>query len=338
MSVLKKLIMGSAWGMYNKPLGHIIGLHPAILLSEIASKEGYFEGRGELKDGWFFNTVEDMEKDTCLSKFQQAEGIKVLVNERLIEYKVKGLPAKRYFRITVVNENNFLKLLSTNKQVPITSYLESKELEPEKLKGNNLNLNKNKYDNNNKPLIKFNYETEKWENITEEYGAELKMRFPGLNLKEEFWDIRDWLIDHADKPKKNFRSLINKWLKNSEGSPKEEVVSMEESLKQMEEDNGGGLIDEQLAGGCYVTFPEDYDYVKENAYLEVIKKAKDKEKAIKALINKIDDIECERLIKMTYKQWDEFQRQYPNGDGNRSELYSQIVDIIVARDMAEAGM
>lgn len=116
------------------------------------------------------------------------------------------------------------------------------------------------------------------------------------------------------------------------------MISMEDSLRKMEEDNGGGLTDEQLAGGCYVTFPEDYDYVKEDAYLEVIKKAKDKEKAIKDMINEIDDEECERLVKMTYKQWDEFQRQYPNGDRKRSELYSQIVEIIVARDMAEAGM
>lgn len=96
--------------------------------------------------------------------------------------------------------------------------------------------------------------------------------------------------------------------------------------------------EEALAGGCYVTFPEGYDYGKEAAYMEMIKKAKDKEKAIKALINEIDDEECEKLIKMTYKQWDEFQRQYPNGDRKSSELYSQIVDIIVARGMAEAGM
>lgn len=105
-----------------------------------------------------------------------------------------------------------------------------------------------------------------------------------------------------------------------------------------DEDNGAGPTDEQLAGGWYVRFPDDYDYEKENRYFEYIEKSEDKVKAIKALIDKIDDEECERLIKMAYKEWEEFQKQYPNGDRKRSELHSQIVDIIMARDMAEVGM
>lgn len=171
--------------------------------------------------------------------------------------------------------------------------------------------------------------TEYTDNIIKAFNYEVELDLKSDNFLEEF------KIRRAES--------LKKYLKITEGvkeyfKKRKEVVSMEESLRKMEEDNGGGLTDEQLAGGCYVTFPEGYDYVKEDAYMEVIKKAKDKEKAIKDLIDKIDDIECERLVKMTYEQWDEFQRQYPNGDRNRSELYGQIVDIIVARGMAEAGM
>lgn len=105
-----------------------------------------------------------------------------------------------------------------------------------------------------------------------------------------------------------------------------------------EEDNNGGPDEEAMAGGWYAKFPKGYNYVKEDKYFSSIERSKDKIKAIKDLIDKIDNEECERLVKMTYKQWDEFKRQYPNGGRERSELYGQIVDIIVAKEMAEAGM
>lgn len=82
--------------------------------------------------------------------------------------------------------------------------------------------------------VKFNYETRKWNNVTKEYRAELEARFSGLDLDEEFKSMRDWLIDNADEPKKNFRIFVTNWLKNSQKNPN---ISMEESLRKMEEED-----------------------------------------------------------------------------------------------------
>jgi predicted amidohydrolase YtcJ len=84
----------------NKKMAHKIGLHEAIMYSELLSKYKYFEEKGELQeDGSFFNTVVNMQKDTTLSDHQQRKAIARLQGLGLIWFKTKGLPAKRYFKI-----------------------------------------------------------------------------------------------------------------------------------------------------------------------------------------------------------------------------------------------
>lgn len=230
MSVAKKLLMKSAWGFYNKILAKIIGLHPAIFYSEIASKGDYFEEREQLKDGWFFNTVENMEEDTCLSDFQQREAIKVLVDERLIEYKVKGTPARRYFRITEKNDKCLMKLLENNKKPPRTSTKETKELVPKKLEGNN-NKNKHKSSNNSSqpPLkgslkekkrtlpVRFNYETKKWENFDKQFIDEMFDKHPNIDVPKELDErIPIWLRDNPKRKPASLRLFIIDWLDRAE--------------------------------------------------------------------------------------------------------------------------
>ncbi len=84
----------------NKRLARAIGLHEAMLFSELLSREAYFDGHNMLsEDGYFFNTIEDLEAATTLSGKQQRAGIRKLEQIGLIKYKVEGLPAKRYFRV-----------------------------------------------------------------------------------------------------------------------------------------------------------------------------------------------------------------------------------------------
>lgn len=81
----------------NKNLARNIGIDCAIMYSEIVSKYLYFHERGQLtEDGYFFNTVDNLEFDTCLSSYQQREAIKKLQKYGLIKVDRRGLPAKRY--------------------------------------------------------------------------------------------------------------------------------------------------------------------------------------------------------------------------------------------------
>ena len=113
------LLRNDGFIIYNKNLAKNIGVNEAILYSELLSRWNYFKQRGQLtEDGFFFNTVKDLEDGTSLSDYQQRRALNSLKDKGLIEMEVRGIPAKRYFRIV---ENSEL----------ITSYLVSPELELE---------------------------------------------------------------------------------------------------------------------------------------------------------------------------------------------------------------
>lgn len=118
----------------NKKLARGIGLQPGIVYSELISKYLYFSKRGELKDGYFFNTIENLEKDTTLSVYQQRNAIVSLVKRGFITQKIQGIPAKRYFKI-LVNKEIFKKLskIMLKEIPPKTSLRETHKLDSEKL-------------------------------------------------------------------------------------------------------------------------------------------------------------------------------------------------------------
>lgn len=127
----------------NKNLARNIGIQEAIFFSELISKYIYFSEKGELKDGYFFNTVENLEYDTCLSDYQQRKCIQKLREIGLISTKLKGIPPKRYFKIT----DNIDLLLS---QIFNNSRIESKETKDLNLKKfKNLYYNNTKFNNTN---------------------------------------------------------------------------------------------------------------------------------------------------------------------------------------------
>ena len=106
--------------------------------------------------------------------------------------------------------------------------------EIKKESNNNDNSSLTNLEKNTPKSVKFNYETGKWNNITDEYRAEMERRFPDIDLDKEFGRMKDWLIDNANRPKENFLLFITDWLDNSQKTPK---ISMEESLRKMEEED-----------------------------------------------------------------------------------------------------
>lgn len=92
----------------NKDLMRLLGINEAILLGELASEYRYFSSNGKLsEDGSFFCTIENMEKSTGLSRYQQKKALDTLREKGVVDVYVRGLPAKRYIRI---NEGGLMSL------------------------------------------------------------------------------------------------------------------------------------------------------------------------------------------------------------------------------------
>ena len=83
----------------NRSLIRAFGLNVAVVIGELASEAKYWKRKGQLNDGWFFSTVENIESATGLNSYYQRDAIKKLQELGLIEAKYKGLPRKRYFRL-----------------------------------------------------------------------------------------------------------------------------------------------------------------------------------------------------------------------------------------------
>lgn len=101
MSVLD-LLRADGFITVNKFIAKLLGLHEAIVLSELIRWHSYYEDRDELdEDGMFFVTVDKMEDNTTLTKHLQSKAIATLQQHGLLVSKQKGLPAKRYFKINI---------------------------------------------------------------------------------------------------------------------------------------------------------------------------------------------------------------------------------------------
>jgi len=131
------LLRNDGFVIYNKNLAKNIGINEAILYSELLSRWNYFRERGQLtEDGFFFNTVKDLEDGTALSDYQQRRALNSLKEKGLIEMEVRGMPAKRYFRIIEDSELIASYLMPPEQELEKLedSSQETKELDLEKLK------------------------------------------------------------------------------------------------------------------------------------------------------------------------------------------------------------
>ena len=102
-----ELLSSTAYLIVNKELSRKVGLQAAALLADLISKQVYFEKEQGVTD-FFFNTEENITKDTTLSPYQQRACITKLKTLELITVKLKGIPAKRYFKVNAGQVMNLL--------------------------------------------------------------------------------------------------------------------------------------------------------------------------------------------------------------------------------------
>lgn len=97
---IQELLRADGWIQASKLLNHALGINESTLYSELLSRKGYFAERGTLTDdGFFFNTARDLHAGTGISEKRQRLAIKNLVNAGLVQVELRGLPAKRFFKI-----------------------------------------------------------------------------------------------------------------------------------------------------------------------------------------------------------------------------------------------
>ena len=106
---MKSLLSSSAFLIVNKRLSQAVGLKASVLLADLISKEEYFIEKGSLQDGYFFNTEENIQRDTTLTPYQQRNALKTLKNHNILEVKRMGVPAKLHFKI---NDDTVMKFLN----------------------------------------------------------------------------------------------------------------------------------------------------------------------------------------------------------------------------------
>ena len=202
---MKHLLSSSSFLVVNKKLAKQVGLKEAILLADLISKEQYFIDNNTIQDEWFFNTAENIENDTTLSRHKQSIAIKNLVKKGFIKTKLKGLPATLHFKIIENKIVNFLK----------TSIKKTLKLDIKKL-----NTNKNKLIRitNNKSLsIR-----------AQEFQEEVFMSNLSTDICQEFIDY--WTETNKSNSKMKFelertfdiKKRVARWIKNDKKWNKKE--------------------------------------------------------------------------------------------------------------------
>lgn len=102
--------------LINKTITRMVGIHAALLLSDLVSKRQYFIQNGDIKsvDDWFFNTVENIELDTTLSPHDQRKALKILLDNAMVKTKQKGVPKRRFY---MINDRYLAEILTGNPQL-----------------------------------------------------------------------------------------------------------------------------------------------------------------------------------------------------------------------------
>jgi hypothetical protein len=121
--------------MANKHIARKTSLNSAVLLADLISKRQYFIINNDIstKD-WFFNTIENIELDTTLTKHQQSKCLKELKEAGFLNYNNKTVGNKKQFMIYDHNIISFLGDAQNNTNI---QKLKKRKLEVKKAETRN---------------------------------------------------------------------------------------------------------------------------------------------------------------------------------------------------------
>lgn len=94
---LTKLLNQKGYLCYNRYVAKKLGVNTAVLFAELVNLSDMFNGSD------FFFSQEKIADDTALSKHQVQEGIKALVDRKILSVEKKGLPCRNWYAINIEN-------------------------------------------------------------------------------------------------------------------------------------------------------------------------------------------------------------------------------------------
>lgn len=97
---VKAYLSQDAYLILNKYLVQRLGLVETTLLSLLLDRHTLFTQQEQTKDGWFFCTNQYLQETLHLGRSTVDTALAHLGQQHLIETQRKGLPAKKYFRIS----------------------------------------------------------------------------------------------------------------------------------------------------------------------------------------------------------------------------------------------
>ena len=205
----KSILATTPFLIINKGLLVNLGVDASLVLSDLIQKEQYFKDSSQDNGGYFFNVTNDISCSTTLSYFQIKNAISVLEKWGIIQVVLKGVPAKKHFKIDHSQILNFL-----------TSSIEkSEELDCKNF--NNKILNNSSSINNNKEII---IKNKKVYTRKEKFLNDIK----DLEPKEHIEDFVDYWTEENNAGKerwmmeKTWSTLLRykRWCKNQKNFSK----------------------------------------------------------------------------------------------------------------------
>jgi len=208
---MKHLLSSTAFIVLNKELARKVGLKGAVLLADLISKEEYFIANG-MTNGWFFNTEDNIEKDTTLTPYQQRNILKKLIEQGFLETKRIGIPAKKHFKI---NEDQVMKLLNNLSLIKSTTINKNKEIRITN------NIISNRREDFVSDVLSFDYDKsilngfiDYW---TEPNKSNTKMKYELNKTWQTSLRLKTWAANQKkwDKPKSSGMSKIHQHLQKN---------------------------------------------------------------------------------------------------------------------------
>ena len=230
------LLASDNYIIFNKEIAKEYGIEVAIIIGELASEYKYYQKNNQLIEEYFYSTIENVENNTTLSRYQQDKALNKLKELNLIDVKVKGIPPKRYVKFNLqIFTNQFAKNLQIKMQ-------KTNKLNCKKLTTNNNNINNNNNNNNiynyiQKKLGRVLSPIEcelisKWETYSKEDIKECIDKAFEMN-KYSIQYINTMLYNKKNKPSTNNNEVLPSWF-DKEEDIKEESLS-EEEQQELEE-------------------------------------------------------------------------------------------------------
>ena len=156
----KNLVLGTlasdAFIMVNKKLAKSIGTLEAVLLCELVARYKYWADKRHyqlIDNEYFYVTISDMWDNTGISPDQQNRIVSKLIELKLINKKLIGLPAKRHFSL---NFENIAQLLYDDEVEPPNldaEELDNKLPESTETRSSESQNNKNNNNKNNENIL-----------------------------------------------------------------------------------------------------------------------------------------------------------------------------------------